>query len=144
LQHESESPRVALNADAMPTGARRRQRRAGPLSPIVSSREVTFTFEAPGADHVLLMGEFNDWILDGSEMEPIGGVWTKVIKLAPGRYRYRYVVDGQWQHDPSSAVIEPNPYGGHDSILVIDDETVAWSPPGNRPLMTPAHAGLGS
>jgi chromosome partitioning protein len=142
LQYESESPRVALNGDAVPTGARRGHRRTGPLSPIVSSREVTFTFEAPGAEHVLLTGDFNDWTLDGSEMEPIDGVWTKVIKLATGRYRYRYVVDGQWQTDPSNAAIEPNPYGGHDSILVTDDATTAWSPPGDRELMTPA--GLGS
>jgi chromosome partitioning protein len=144
LQHESESPRVALNGDAVPTGASRGQRRAGPLSPIVSSREVTFAFEAPGAEHVLLTGDFNDWTLDGSEMEPIDGVWTKVIKLAPGRYRYRYVVDGQWQNDPSNVAIEPNPYGGHDSILVMDDATTAWSPPGDRELMTPAPAGLGA
>ena len=119
-------------------------RRAGTSSPIVSSREVTFTLEAPGAEHVLLAGDFNDWVLDGSEMEPIGGVWTKVIRLAPGRYRYRYVVDGQWQNDPSNTAIEPNAYGGHDSILVMDDATTAWPPPGDRPLMTPAQAGLGS
>ena len=144
LRHETENPRVALNADTTPTGARRDHGRAATSFPIVSSREVTFTFEAPGAEHVLLTGDFNDWTLDGSEMEPTGGVWTKVIKLPPGRYRYRYVVDGQWQHDPSNAVIEPNPYGGHDSILIMDDATIAWSPPGDRPLMTPAHAGLGS
>ena len=78
-------------------------------------------------------------------MEPVGGLWTKVIKLAPGRYRYRYVVDGQWRHDPSNAVIEPNPYGGHDSILVMEDDAMtAWSPSADRELMMPAQAGLGS
>jgi chromosome partitioning protein len=126
-----------------PTAARRRQRRAAPVSPVVSAREFTFTFEAPGAEHVLLTGDFNDWSLDGSEMEPISGIWTKTMKLAPGRYRYRYVVDGQWQHDPSNAVIEPNPYGGNDSILVMDDAAAAWLPPGDSPVMTPAEAGVG-
>jgi chromosome partitioning protein len=134
LQKDIENP--------TPTAARRRHRRAAPLSPVVSSREFTFTFEAPGAEHVLLTGDFNDWSLDGSEMEPIGGIWTKVMKLAPGRYRYRYVVDGQWQHDPSNAIIEPNPYGGNNSILVMDD-AAAWLPPGERPVMTPAEAGVG-
>jgi chromosome partitioning protein len=120
-------------------------RRAGPLSPIVTSREVTFTFDAPAAEHVLLTGDFNDWTLDESGMVPIDGVWTKVIKLAPGRYRYRYVVDGQWQNDPSNAAIEPNAYGGHDSILVVeDDATTAWSPSAHRELLMPARAGLGS
>jgi chromosome partitioning protein len=144
LQHETENPCVALNADATPNGARRGHRRAGPSFPIVSSGEVTFTFETPGAEHVLLVGDFNDWTLDGSEMEPIGGIWTKVIKLAPGRYRYRYVVDGQWQTDPSNTAVEPNPYGGHDSILVVGDAATVWSPPGDGELMTPAQAGLSS
>jgi chromosome partitioning protein len=122
LRHETENPRLALSVP----------------------REVTFTFDAPEAEHVLLTGDFNDWTLDGSEMAPIGGVWTKVIKLAPGRYRYRYVVDGQWQHDPANATIAPNPYGGHDSILVMDDATTAWSPPDDRPLMVPAETAVGS
>jgi chromosome partitioning protein len=127
LRRESADPRVAA-----------------PLSPIVSSREITFALEAPEAEHVLLLGDFNEWTPDGSEMAPIGGIWTKVIKLAPGRYRYRYVVDGQWQTDPSNAAVEPNPYGGHDSILVMDDATTEWSPLGNTPLMAPAETAVGS
>ena len=127
LRHESEDPRVAA-----------------PLSPSASCREVTFAFEAPEAEHVLLVGDFNDWTPDGSEMQPIGGMWTKMIKLAPGRYRYRYVVDGQWQTDPSNAAIEPNPYGGHDSILVVDDAATEWSPLGDTPLMMPAETAVGS
>ena len=123
LRHESEDPR---------------------LSPMVSSRDVTFAFEAPEAEHVLLVGDFNEWTRNGSEMEPIGGIWTKVIKLAPGRYRYRYVVDGQWQNDPSNAAIEPNPYGGHDSILVMDDAETAWSRSGDTSAMTSTVTVIGS
>jgi len=98
--------------------------RAGPSAPAVTSQGVTFTIEAPDAEHVHLAGDFNNWTLDGSEMEPMGGVWKKVVKLPPGRYRYRYVVDGRWQSDPLNAVVEPSPYGGEDSILVMDS-TVA-------------------
>lgn len=145
LRDETGHPSVALSADATPTDARRSHRRAGPSFPIVSSRKVTFTFETPGAQHVLLVGDFNDWTLDGSEMEPIDGIWTKVIELAPGRYRYRYVVDGQWQTDPSNTTVEPNPYGGHDSILVVGDAATVWSsPPDDGELMAPAPAGLSS
>ena len=127
LRHESDDPSVALDADATRTSPR--DRRAEPSSPIVAPQEVTFTLEAPGAEHVLLAGDFNDWTLDGSEMDPIDGVWTKVIKLLPGRYRYRYVVDGRWQNDPSNATLAPNPYGGHDSILVMDGDAPVWSTP---------------
>jgi 1,4-alpha-glucan branching enzyme len=58
-------------------------------------------------------------------MEPIGGVWKKVVKLPPGRYRYRYVIDGHWKSDPLNAEVEPSPYGGDDSILIVDESDAA-------------------
>jgi len=124
LRHETATQGV-VNADAVRTSAR--HHRAGPSAAIVAPQEVTFTIEAAGAEHVLLAGDFNDWTLDGSEMDPVAGVWTKVIKLQPGRYRYRYVVDGRWQTDPSNPAVEPNSYGGHDSILVMEGAAAhAW------------------
>ncbi len=90
-----------------------------PSAPAATPDGVLFTFEALDAERVHLAGDFNDWALDGNEMEPTDGVWTKVVKLPPGRYRYRYVVDGQWRSDPLNAVVEPSTYGGHDSILVV-------------------------
>jgi chromosome partitioning protein len=97
---------------------------AGPSAPAVTSDGVMFSIEAPDAQRVQLAGDFNDWALDGNEMEAVGRVWKKVVKLPPGRYRYRYVVDGRWQNDPLNAAVEPSPYGGQNSILVMD-ETLA-------------------
>ncbi|PYN07177.1 MAG: glycoside hydrolase family 13, partial [Candidatus Rokuibacteriota bacterium] len=88
-------------------------------APASTPEGVMFTVEASDAEQVHLAGDFNDWTLDGSEMELIDGIWTKVVKLPPGRYRYRYVIDGQWQSDPLNTVVEPSAYGGHDSILVV-------------------------
>lgn len=95
-----------------------------PSAPAVTPEGVMFTLEAPEAARVQLVGDFNQWVLDGNEMEPAGRVWTKIVKLEPGRYRYRYVVDGQWQSDPLNGAIEPCPFGGHDSVLVLE----GWNP----------------
>ena len=43
-------------------------------------------------------------------------------------FSYRYVVDGRWENDPSNAAAEPNPYGGYDSILVMEDAATASFP----------------
>ena len=88
-----------------------------------------FSLQAFDAERVHLAGDFNDWSLDGSEMEPIDGVWKKVVKLPPGRYRYRYVIDGRWQRDPLNADIEPSAYGGDDSILVVDESVASEHSP---------------
>jgi 5'-AMP-activated protein kinase regulatory beta subunit len=101
-----------VTAAAQPAGAS--------APPAVTPDGVVFTVEAPGAAHVQLAGDFNDWLPDAGEMEPEGGVWKKTLTLAPGRYRYRFVIDGQWQCDPRNTVVEPSPFGGDDSLLVLD------------------------
>jgi|SRR5689334_13490965 chromosome partitioning protein len=93
-----------------------------PTAPALTSEGVVFTIEASNAERVQLAGDFNDWTPSSSDMELDGRVWKKVVKLPPGRYRYRYVIDGRWQSDPSNAVVEPSAYGGDDSILVVDEQ----------------------
>jgi chromosome partitioning protein len=95
-----------------------------PTSPRLTHEGVVFTIAAPDAGRVQLVGDFNDWALEGTEMEPAGRVWKRVLKLQPGRYRYRYIVDGNWLSDPLNAAVEPAPYGGHNSVLVLNEQLV--------------------
>jgi hypothetical protein len=92
-----------------------------PSAPVPTRDGVVFTLEAPGANRVQVAGDFNAWIPDGGEMQFFNGMWRKVISLAPGRYRYRYVVDGCWRSDPLNMVTEPSPYGDYDSVIVLDE-----------------------
>jgi len=94
-------------------------------APAVTPDGVMFTIEAPAAAHVQLAGDFNNWSPDGSEMEAVGLVWKKILKLPPGRYRYRYVIDGQWLTDPHNTAVEPSPFGGEDSLLVLEEPPAA-------------------
>lgn len=102
---------------------------ARPSAPVATPGGIMFTVGAANARRVHLAGDFNAWTLDGSEMEPSGGIWRRLVKLAPGRYRYRYVVDGRWQHDPMNVAVEPSPYGGYDSVIVVDETVSDESPP---------------
>jgi hypothetical protein len=49
------------------------------------------------------------------------GVWRCALDPpAPGRYRYKLLVDGQrWLEDPSNGARDPDPYGGFDSVLSV-------------------------
>ena len=88
-----------------------------PSSPIATKDGVLFTLEAPEADCVQIAGDFNSWEPDGSEMQFSNGIWQKMLSLAPGKYRYRYVVDGHWQRDPLNSHVEPSPFGNEDSVI---------------------------
>lgn len=80
-----------------------------------------FTFNAPAAKEVYVVGDFNNWSIQQSfKLTSKGnGVWEKALDLKPGRYKYKFVVDGQWVPDPKNNQTEPNPFGGVDSVLTI-------------------------
>src|SRR5688572_2953644 len=90
-------------------------------APLVTPDGVVFTLEAPDALQVQIAGDFNSWRPEWTEMESVGRLWRTVLKLAPGRYRYRYVIDGQWRTDPMNPAFEPSPFSGNDSLLVLEE-----------------------
>jgi chromosome partitioning protein len=75
----------------------------------------------PRAKSVQIAGDFNNWQPATTAMERVGdsGVWQVKMKLPHGTYRYRLVVDGQWQQDPYNERTELNPYGEYNSIVDV-------------------------
>lgn len=78
----------------------------------------TFTLDAySNARLVSVAGEFNGWQELGHIMQRRNGVWTTKIKLDPGTYEYKFVVDGVWIVDPANPkhVYE----GNHNSVIEV-------------------------
>jgi chromosome partitioning protein len=82
---------------------------------------VVFVTLYPRAQTVQIAGDFNNWQPEATPMERVGdsGVWQARMKLPQGTYRYRLVVDGQWQQDPYNEWTELNPYGELNSVVEI-------------------------
>lgn len=77
----------------------------------------------PGAREVFIAGTFNEWDPRATALKSQGeGKWGIDLALAPGRYEYRLVVDGQWIEDPKSPGYSANPYGGLNSVLQIEPQ----------------------
>ena len=54
----------------------------------------------PNAQEVGIAGSFNDWHPSVTPMIRLNnGKWAKELTLPPGRYEYRFVVDGEWVDD---------------------------------------------
>jgi 1,4-alpha-glucan branching enzyme len=81
-----------------------------------------FRFQDKDAKFVYLVGDFNLWNPKADPMadENGDGQWTLFYPLQPGRYAYKFVVDGRkWVADPTNPVDEPDGFDGTNSILVI-------------------------
>lgn len=67
-----------------------------------------------------IAGDFNDWIPDYRvETRTFNGTVQKVLKIPPGAYQYRIIIDGEWQEDPVNPVRVPNDMGGTNSVLRV-------------------------
>lgn len=68
--------------------------------------QVTFTYKATGkVDAVYLARSFNDWRPAGLKMDgpDAEGRYTTQLKLKPGVYEYKFVLDGTtWRPDPGN------------------------------------------
>ncbi len=81
---------------------------------------VSFALVRPDARQVSLSGEFNGWSPNATPMQRHDdGHWEATVALAPGRYQYKFVVDGQWIPDPSAHENAPNPHGTLNSVVEV-------------------------
>jgi 1,4-alpha-glucan branching enzyme len=77
----------------------------------------TFSFTAPTAMSVQLVGDFTHWQKVPINMQKgADGIWRATVELEPGGHHYRFMVDGQWHDDPDCSLRVPNPFGSQDAV----------------------------
>lgn len=86
-----------------------------------TKKAVTFTIHAEKGQRVFVAGQFNDWNPTAKEMtyKAKEGIYTTTLKLAPGKYEYKYVIDGAWCADPENAESVPNDQGTFNSVITV-------------------------
>lgn len=82
-------------------------------------KPVEFTLNRPEAKSVQVAGTFNGWDFKRTPLRKGAGGWNTTLWLPPGRYEYRFVVDGTWMNDPKERDSTPNQFGGTNSVVVI-------------------------
>jgi len=83
-------------------------------------RRVMFSLEAPNAKAVMVAGDFNRWNVKTHPMKKDnGGVWKKALMVSPGRYEYKFLVDGRWRNDPKNDKTCPNCFGTQNNVLIV-------------------------
>ena len=102
-------------------------KRAGKAAPArkapgrVAGKTVTFTVHGEKGHAVYLAGEFNKWAPSAKKMayKARSGVYAATMKLAPGSYQYKFVIDGTWCADPENVNAVPNSHGTFNSVIEV-------------------------
>jgi 1,4-alpha-glucan branching enzyme len=87
-----------------------------------TSQGILFVQPGRSGHSVSVAGDFNGWsptqhrLSHNAQLD----VYQTIIRLPPGAYRYRLVVDGRWQVDQFNPSRESNPYGESSSVLTVE------------------------
>ena len=92
------------------------QRTSTPSAP----KAVTLVTRIAAAREVILTGDFTSWATDRVRMRKLKvDEWQADLRLAPGQYQYRLLVDGQWRDHAEAAQRTANPFGSQNCILSV-------------------------
>jgi hypothetical protein len=92
------------------------------MPPPVPSVTGNTTFKLTGhteAEAVAIYGSFNNWIQTKNYCAKEADGWVCRLDLAPGKYTYRFLVDGVGLLDPNNSATEDDRNGLTDSVIVI-------------------------
>ncbi len=83
------------------------------------AKSVVFKLQAPGAKKVSVAGDFNNWDTGALVAKKDSkGNWSVKASLVPGRYEYKFFVDGSWINDPATPAVT-NIYGSQNSVVEV-------------------------
>ncbi|KAG6574114.1 Protein PTST-like 2, chloroplastic, partial [Cucurbita argyrosperma subsp. sororia] len=69
------------------------------------------------AAEVLLVGSFDGWSTQRKMERSSTGVFSLFLKLYPGKYEIKFVVDGQWKIDPLRPIVRSDGY--ENNLLIV-------------------------
>ncbi|MCK4237343.1 MAG: isoamylase early set domain-containing protein [Candidatus Krumholzibacteria bacterium] len=104
----------------MPEWRRASERNQGPK---MTERGVHFSIYAPRAGRVNIVGDFNNWSMTADPLYDRDGIglWTILMPITPGRYEYKYILNGEkWIPDPGNSHEVDDGFGGLNSVLVVE------------------------
>lgn len=76
---------------------------------------------APDATRVEIAGDFNEW-RSAPATRATNGVWYADLRIAPGRYRYAFRVNGREWRVPDGATAVNDGFGGKSAWITVRDK----------------------
>ena len=86
-------------------------------------RKITFSLKAPNAKEVFLVGDFNNWDVRTNSMKlDKDGSWKISLIFLPGRYEFKFLVDGKWRVGSKKVQTVLNCFGTLNHVLIVPEK----------------------
>jgi len=93
-----------------------KQRRLDEVEKALSELRTVCIMWANPASDVLVVGSFDGWTSQRKMERSENGMFSLNLRLYPGRYEIKFIVDGVWKNDPLRPTVHNN---GHENNLLL-------------------------
>ncbi|XP_035820246.1 protein FLOURY ENDOSPERM 6, chloroplastic isoform X4 [Zea mays] len=93
-----------------------KQRRLDKVEKALSELRTVCIMWANPASDVLVVGSFDGWTSQRKLERSENGMFSLNLRLYPGRYEIKFIVDGVWKNDPLRPTVHNN---GHENNLLL-------------------------
>lgn len=90
--------------------------------PEITAEGVRFSIYSIDAEKIAVAGSFNNWSKSVDFLKRLNdkGLWEITLPLSPGRYEYKFVIDGNdWISDPGNLNTVDDGFGELNSVIVV-------------------------
>lgn len=83
--------------------------------------KIRFTCPTRKGKRAFLVGDFNCWDEHSHRMKQDNKDQLQLdLDIPPGKYNFKYLVDGVWWNDPDADDYAQNSWGSEDSVIKVD------------------------
>jgi len=87
---------------------------------MLKNSTVLFRTYRPDARLISLVGDFNGWNPENDLMKKgADGIWRLEKRIAPGTYRYKFIIDGKWLPDTCNSESASDNTGDICSVITV-------------------------
>jgi len=93
------------------------------LGPKQVEDRIVLRYYDPIAQDVQIAGDFSNWepVEDIMVKQNENKIWKGTVQLEPGKYQYKFIVDGEWKIDPCNPEVTTSDMGVSNSLLIVSE-----------------------
>lgn len=86
---------------------------------IKDGKALFFLPDHSNARKIFIAGTFNQWSTVQNPLKKVDSGWIAIIPIVPGKFLYKYIIDGEWKYDINNKNRERDGHQDYNSVLFV-------------------------